>query len=59
MTAMKIGDRVRHKDEKKNKKYGLMEILDIKNRFAVCRSGDFNNLCVFTFPLSELRISAV
>lgn len=53
----KIGDRVQHISDQSYKLYGVMEIWEIKNNFAVCRYGDFHNLSIATFPLTELRLS--
>ena len=52
-----IGDRVQHISDQSYKLYGVMEIWEIKNNFAVCRYGDFHNLSIATFPLTELRLS--
>lgn len=51
------GDRVRHIDEQTDKRYGVMEIWEIKNGFVTCRYGDYFNVSIVTFPLSELKKS--
>lgn len=52
---MQKGDRVRHIDKQTDSKYGVMEILEIKNGYATCRYGDYYNMSLVTFPLSELK----
>lgn len=49
------GDRVRHTNEITDKHYGIMEIWELKNEYAVCRYGDYYNLSLETFPLTELK----
>lgn len=49
------GDRVRHINDQTDQQYGLMEIWEIKNSFAVCRYGEYYNLSIVTFPLVELK----
>ena len=48
-------DRVRHKDEKNFKKYGVMEIWEIKNGYATCRYGDYNNFALITGLLTDIQ----
>ena len=50
-------DRVRHINDQTDKQYGVMEIWEIKNNFAVCRYGDYYNLSMVTFPLTELKLA--
>lgn len=49
--------RVRHIDPEQDKKYGIMEVWEIKNGNATCRYGDYANFTIATFPISELRLS--
>jgi hypothetical protein len=51
------GSRVRHINEQLNKQYGVMEIWEIKNGFAICRYGDYYNLATVNIPLSDLKIA--
>lgn len=51
---IQVNDRVRHKDEKINAKYGVMQVWQIKGGSAFCRYGDFHNMDVVTFSLTEL-----
>jgi len=50
------GSRVRHIDEELDKKYGIMEIWEIKNGFAACRYGDYYYFATVNFPLAELKV---
>ena len=52
---MKKGDRVRHIDKSIDIKYGVMEIWEIKNDYATCRYGDYYNMSLVSFKISELR----
>lgn len=49
--------RVRHINPETDRVYGVMEVWEIKNGYATCRYGDFSNLGVVTFPLSELKLA--
>jgi len=52
---MRKGDRVRHLNETDFKKYGVLEIWEIKNGYATCRHGDFDNFCVLTILLTDIK----
>lgn len=53
----KKGNRVRHINEEKDIKYGVMEIWEIKNGYALCRYGDYYNFSTVTFHLKELKLA--
>lgn len=54
---LKLNDRVRFIDSDKDKQYGVLIILDIKNNIATCGSGDYatlgQNMC--NAKLDELK----
>ena len=52
--SIHVGDRVRHRDESIDSKFGLMEVITIKNGFAFCQNRDFNSLAGDTFSLNDL-----
>jgi hypothetical protein len=51
------GDRVRHIDKERDKRLGVMSILEIKNENAVCGYLDYSRLheIAGTFLLTELK----
>jgi hypothetical protein len=55
---MKIGDRVICKDEEKAKKYGIMNVISIKNETVTCGKNSFEGRgFIEAFNKSELRKS--
>lgn len=49
------GSRVRHIDSDLYKQYGVLEVWDIKNGFAVCRhGGDFSTFGLITVEIMKL-----
>ncbi len=49
------GDRVRHIEESLYEKYGVLEVWEIKNGYAVCRFGDFSNFGIVDVEITSLK----
>lgn len=50
--------RVRHTNPEINEKMGIMSVFEIKNGFAVCAKGGFENYGagMNTYPITELTL---
>lgn len=56
---IKKGSRVRHKNEEIDKVKGIMFVFEVKNGFATCAKGSFENLGqgMETYKISDLKLS--